>query len=247
MLGRPRKLALLAEGRFTPLDAKTAVGVLRYRPHEVVAVIDRSRAGMTADACVGVGGVIPVVGALADAARLGADSLLIGIAPQGGELPNAWRPIVRDALENGWDVLAGLHAFLGDDPSSRRGAAPARRLIDVRRPPAWRPIAAARPRDFALVVRYRGERFSVEDDRRTRDRARGGADRAVAFARGRTGIFIADRQGPADAVPSDFVAGLIEKRCWPRRTERVRRGRSEARSCIGSRVVSLLHGAAPAA
>jgi len=38
MFGRPRRLALLAEGRFTPLDAKTAVGVLRYRPEEVAAV-----------------------------------------------------------------------------------------------------------------------------------------------------------------------------------------------------------------
>jgi hypothetical protein len=32
MLGKRRRLALLAEGRFTPFEAKTAVGVLRYRP-----------------------------------------------------------------------------------------------------------------------------------------------------------------------------------------------------------------------
>ena len=48
MLGKLRRLALLAEGRFTPLDAKTAVGVLRYRPEEVVAVLDSTRAGGTA-------------------------------------------------------------------------------------------------------------------------------------------------------------------------------------------------------
>ena len=45
MLGRSRRIALLAEGSFTPADAKTAVGVLRWRPEEVVAVIDSTRAG----------------------------------------------------------------------------------------------------------------------------------------------------------------------------------------------------------
>ena len=81
MLGRNRRLAILAEGCFTPLDAKTAVGVLRYRAEEVAAVLDSSRAGSTAAACVGVGGDLPVVADLAAAAALGADSLLIGIAP----------------------------------------------------------------------------------------------------------------------------------------------------------------------
>src|SRR5262245_14094468 len=90
MLGKPRRLALLAEGSFTPLDGKTAVGVLRYRPDEVAAVIDSTRAGQTAQACVGLGGSIPVVADVPGAAALGADSLLIGIAPQGGELPQAW-------------------------------------------------------------------------------------------------------------------------------------------------------------
>ena len=51
MLGKPRRLAILAEARFTPLDAKTAVGVLRYRPEEVVAVLDSTRAGGTAARC----------------------------------------------------------------------------------------------------------------------------------------------------------------------------------------------------
>jgi len=40
MLGRKRRLVLLAEAHFNAVDAKTAVGVLRYRPDEVVAVID---------------------------------------------------------------------------------------------------------------------------------------------------------------------------------------------------------------
>src|SRR5438876_7647400 len=94
MLGRSRRLALLAEHSFDLRDAKTAVGVLRYRSHTVAAVIDSTRAGRTAQQCVGVGGRIPVVADLEAAARAGADSLLLGVAPQGGGLPERWRPVV---------------------------------------------------------------------------------------------------------------------------------------------------------
>src|SRR5438105_2576741 len=76
MLGKPRRLAVLAEGRFSALDAKTAVGVLRYRPDEVAAVLDSTRAGRTTESCVGLGGTTPVVATLAAAAAAGADSLL---------------------------------------------------------------------------------------------------------------------------------------------------------------------------
>lgn len=87
MLGARRRIALLAEGHFAPMDAKTAVGVLRYRPDEVVCVIDSTRAGRTAAECVGVGGDRPVVADVESAAARGADTLLVGIAPQGAACP----------------------------------------------------------------------------------------------------------------------------------------------------------------
>ena len=43
-------------------------------------------AGSTADACVGVGGPVPVVARLEEAASRGADTLALGIAPAGGRL-----------------------------------------------------------------------------------------------------------------------------------------------------------------
>ena len=116
MLGRPRRLALLAEQSFNPRDAKTAVGVLRYRAREVAAVIDSARAGSTAAQCVGVGGSVPVVRGIEDAGRCGCDTLLLGIAPQGGDLPESWRALVCEALGRGWDVISGLHLFLAEDP-----------------------------------------------------------------------------------------------------------------------------------
>ena len=215
MLGTSRRLALLAEGRFTPLDAKTAVGVLRYRAHEVAAVIDSTRAGRTAAECAGVGGSIPVVADLDAAAALGADSLLVGVAPQGGELPAAWRAIVRGALERGWDVLSGLHVFLADDPelaalARARGA----RLLDVRRPPAARRIAAGRAAHVgATVVLTVGSDCNVGKMTAALEIVlaleRSGT-RAAFVATGQTGIFIADHGVVVDAVVADFVAGEVE-------------------------------------
>src|SRR2546428_12270202 len=107
MVGMSRRRAFLAGAHFTRWDAKTAVGVLRYRPDRVAAVIDSARAGSTAEACVGVGGAIPVVVDVAAAAARGAESLLIGIAPQGGGLPDSWQGPGREELERGWGVPSG--------------------------------------------------------------------------------------------------------------------------------------------
>src|SRR5260221_3057803 len=153
MLGRRRRLVLLAEGRFVPTEAKTAIGVLRYRPQEVVAVLDSERGGRRAAACVGGGGWIPVSCPLAAGERLGADGVLIGVAPQGGELPPEWRRLVADALARGWDVLSGLHVFLGDDPElAALAQGSGARILDVRRPPAGHPIAAGRAAPLASSV-----------------------------------------------------------------------------------------------
>jgi uncharacterized NAD-dependent epimerase/dehydratase family protein len=216
MMGKKRHLVILAEGRFTPLDAKTAVGVLRYRPDEVVAVLDSSRAGRTCEACVGVGGAIPVVADLEAAAARGADSLLIGVAPQGGELPREWRGTLAAALRRGWDVLSGLHAFLADDAelsalADRHGA----RLLDVRRPPAARPVAAGRAASLdALVVLTVGSDCNVGKMTAALELTRAlesRGTRAAFVATGQTGIVVADHGVAVDAVPSDFAAGVIEE------------------------------------
>jgi uncharacterized NAD-dependent epimerase/dehydratase family protein len=216
MWGRPRRLALLAEGRFTPTDAKTAVGVLRYRPEEVAAVIDSTRAGGTAAERAGVGGAVPVVTDVAAAAAAGADSLLIGVAPQGGELPAAWRASVLEALGRGWDVLSGLHAFLADDPEFAAAAArTGARIHDARRPPTRRPVAAGRAAALeASVVLTVGSDCNVGKMTAAVEivralEARG--ERATFVATGQTGMFIAGQGVTVDAVPSDFVAGFTEE------------------------------------
>jgi uncharacterized NAD-dependent epimerase/dehydratase family protein len=216
MLGRRRNIVLLAEGHFTAADAKTAVGVLRWRGEEVVAVLDSTRAGRSAQDCVGVGGATPVVARLDEAAARGADTLLVGIAPQGGALPTSWRGLVAEALMRGWDVLAGLHQFLGDDPelatlAEAKGCA----LHDVRRWSGARPIAARRASTLdAMVVLTVGSDCNVGKMTTALAVQRDLEERGLKVrfvATGQTGIFVADSGAAIDAVPSDFVAGAVEE------------------------------------
>ena len=78
------RVAILAEGLFTRMTAKTAIGVLRYARYQIVAVVDSTRAGTDAADHVGVGRGVPVIATVDEAIARGADVLLIGTAAAGG-------------------------------------------------------------------------------------------------------------------------------------------------------------------
>ena len=140
-------IAILAEGGFSEHDAKTATGVLRYGADPVVAVIDSTRAGSRVrDHIPGLDSDVPVVAGVDQALALRPTVLLIGIAPAGGKLPDAWRAAIMRSIEAGLDVESGLHDFLGDDPELAAAAANARRRdprpAHARRPGSTCPPAA---------------------------------------------------------------------------------------------------------
>src|SRR3954447_23707256 len=110
----PRRIIILTEGHTEPHAGKTAAAVIRYRGHEVVALLDSTQKGRTSGELLGAGNV-PIVGKLDDAPD--ANTLLLGIAPPGGKIPGPWRAIILDAISRRkMDVISGLHDFIGDDP-----------------------------------------------------------------------------------------------------------------------------------
>src|SRR5687768_4631853 len=115
---RPVKAVILAHDKFGPLTSKTGVCILRYsKDYQTVAVIDRSKAGKSAEEFVGnIGKGVPIVANLKDALKFKPEVIIIGIAPMGGGLPDAWRPELRLAIENKMNIISGLHFFMGDDP-----------------------------------------------------------------------------------------------------------------------------------
>ena len=212
-----KRYAVLAEGGFAEHDAKTALGVLRYAPHETVAILDSTRAGsVAADHVPGLSSRAPLVASLADALPLRPTTLLIGIAPAGGHLPAAWRGTILAAIEHGLDVENGLHDFLADDPEL--AAAAAQRgveLRDLRRVPAGLDLPSGEAlRCDAFAVLTVGSdcalgkmSVALELDREARRRGLP----SCFVTTGQTGIAIAGWGIAVDQVVSDFVAGAAER------------------------------------
>ena len=209
------KLAILAEGQFTPATAKTAIGVLRYAPFEVVAVVDSTRAGKDAAECVGVGAGVPVVATVDEAVARGATVLLIGTAAAGGRIPDGYRPALARALGRGVEVWNGLHervlADSGLAAAAKRGAA---RVRELREPPGDLPIGGHRSRrEGARVVLTVGSDAAVGKMTASLEIAaalRRAGETTEFVATGQTGIAIAGGGIAVDAVVADFIAGAAE-------------------------------------
>ena len=207
---------VLAEGQFGPLTSKTANSCIRYTPERVVAVMDSRLRGRTVQDVLGFGGATPIVDTLEEGLARGANALLIGIAPMGGQLPEAWRSVIRRAIEAGLPIWSGLHTFISDDPefaelAEKKGVA----IHDLRKPPENLPVATGRVREVkSTVVLSVGTdcnigkmtaMLQVRDGLRKRN-AR------VAFAgTGQTGILIEGWGIAVDAVVADFIAGASER------------------------------------
>ena len=211
----PRHL-ILADGDFGPMTSKTANSIIRYQADRVVAVLDRKHAGKTAQDVLGFGGSIPVVASMAEGLARGADSVLVGIAPAGGRLPDEWREWLREALVGGCNIVSGLHTFLGDDPVLAETAAKhGRTLTDIRRPPTNLPIASGLARDLApLVLLTVGTDCNVGKMTAQLQLVKGLKERGLRtnfVATGQTGIMIEGWGIGVDAVVADFIAGAAEQ------------------------------------
>lgn len=208
-----RRLAILTEGHTEPVTGKTASSVLRYRPEEVVALIDGTQVGRTTDELLGVGGNTPIVAKLADCK--GANTLMIGIAPSGGRIPPAWKAIILDALNQGMDVVSGLHEFISSDPAFVAAAAKSGATIsDVRKNDEHEVAHRLNIREECLRIHTVGQDCCVGKmlaaiELTNAMKARGHDAKFVAS--GQTGIMIEGDGVPIDCVVADFVNGAIEK------------------------------------
>jgi len=201
---------ILAEGYSAdPHYGKTALGVLRYRRSDVVAVLDSQRAGETADG-------VPIVGTVAEALRFEPTTALVGVATQGGRFPPAWIELLRQCIAAGIDIENGLHVFLADD-SELRGLADANgvELRDLRRPPADLSTATGEVFDVpgTIVLTVGSDcaigkmTVSLELDLEARRRG----EKSIFVPTGQTGIAIAGWGIAVDAVVADFIAGAAER------------------------------------
>ncbi|MBM4188603.1 MAG: DUF1611 domain-containing protein [Gemmatimonadetes bacterium] len=211
----PRFL-IIADGNFHPLESKTANSVIRYHPSRVVGVLDRQKAGQTAQDVLGFGGAIPIVGSIEAGLALRPNAIMIGIAPAGGRLPDEWNGWLAKGLEAGCDLISGLHTFLSDDPSLAALAVKhGRTITDARKPPNDLPIAAGLARlvdpFVVLTVGTDCNSGKMTSQLQLTAALKAKGLRTNFVATGQTGIFIEGWGTAVDAVVADFIAGAAEE------------------------------------
>ena len=186
------------------LAAKVAQGIKDWRPENAVAQFRM-------DGCKADLGIADMT--LAQARDAGAKTLVIGVANRGGIISAAWKAVLIEAIEMGFDLASGLHNLLRDEPDLVAAAEKhGRQLFDVRIPSVDYPIANGKKRrgkrclavgtDCSVGKMY----TALAMDKLMRERGMKSTFRAT----GQTGILITGDGVPLDAVIADFMAGSVE-------------------------------------
>ena len=186
------------------LAAKVALGVKQWRPENCIGQL--SLAGCNADAG------LPEM-TVTEARAAGAETLMVGVANRGGVIGESWIDVLREALESGMDLAAGLHNRLADVPVLREtAAARGQELFDVRFPTQTFAVGNGKKRSGKRILAVGTDcscgkmytALAMERELRTRGVP------ADFRATGQTGILIDGAGIAIDAVVSDFISGAVE-------------------------------------
>ena len=187
-----------------PTNAKTAFGLRDWTPEACIGQLRFNEKAVD----LGLPEMSPE-----QARAAGAQTLVIGIAPPGGQLSESWHRTLLTALQAGLDIAAGLHQRINDIPEIAACAVKLGRLIhDVRhsntmftvgtglRRPGRRLLTVGT--DCALGKKYTALALAKAMT------ARG--LKADFRATGQTGILISGSGVAVDAVVADFISGAAE-------------------------------------
>jgi uncharacterized NAD-dependent epimerase/dehydratase family protein len=186
------------------VSLKTAFGIRDWRPEACVGEWALPEAKVS----LGLSVMTPKM-----AVAAGAKSLLIGIAPVGGQISARWIPALIEALEAGLDIVSGMHTRLETVDTIRIAAEKYdRKLHNVRHSDIKFPVGTGQKRlgkrllavgtDCALGKKYTTLAL-------TKAFLEAG-HKATFRATGQTGIMISGSGIAIDAVVADFIAGAAE-------------------------------------
>ena len=185
-------------------DCKTAFGLRDWCGSDVIGEWSLPQATVSLD--------LPRLSP-AQAKANGAGSIVVGVAPTGGALPEQWLDDLEAALDAGLDVVSGMHTRLASFPRLvSAAAAKGVRLVDVRHSDAVYPVGSGRKRsgrrvltvgtDCALGKKYTALALAKA--------LQGRGVPATFRATGQTGLMIAGSGIAMDALVADFLAGAAE-------------------------------------
>jgi uncharacterized NAD-dependent epimerase/dehydratase family protein len=215
------------EKNFATPNGKTAHGLVRFtNRYEIAAVIDSTLAGNDAGEFLdGKPNGIPIVANVDEAMKAGnleVSHFVLGLAPDGGRLPNDGRLAVKEAMNLGLNVDSGLHDFLSEDAELSALAEKNRLTIrDIRRPPHRNDLhffTGKIEEVTALKIAILGTDSAVGKRTTAWKIVEGFQNKGISAELAGTGQ-TAWMQGAKysfvlDSVVNDFVAGEIEHAVW---------------------------------
>ncbi|ACB50628.1 DUF1611-containing protein [Crocosphaera subtropica ATCC 51142] len=206
-----RVVILLHEG-IKGTHGKTGLAYLRYGQGAIAAVIDADCAGQSVQEVTGIAKDIPIVSNIQAALAYNPDVLLIGIAPSGGILPDAWLEEIKEGVKAGLSVVNGLHTPLAPYFKSLQ---PKQWIWDIRQEPSGLSIGLGKARALGCQrILTVGTDMSVGKMSTSLECHRAAQKRGINskfLGTGQGGIMISGEGIPLDAVRVDFAAGAVEK------------------------------------
>ncbi len=212
MLRRDQPLALFMEGATDADLGKMGHGVLRYSPNPIACVIDSELAGRDVMEFGRSPRSAPIVGTIREAAALGAQVLVLGIAPPGGLFPPEWFPALDEAVAAGMSVVNGLHDRLEPRYPQLK---PGQWIWDVRvEPPGLTTASGLAGKLTNKRVLMLGTDMAIGKMTAGLELYRGLNERGIKtefVATGQIGIVVTGAGIPLDAIRVDFAAGAVER------------------------------------
>lgn len=187
-----------------PIFAKTGMGLTQWQPQKTLGQLK-------------LGGCQVDLGlpdlSIAEAKTKGVKSLVIGVAPIGGQFPDEWLNTLEQALDAGLDLVNGLHTDLsGIDRLRKAAEKTGARIINTRIPPENLPVGTGKKRNGFRLLTV-GTDCAVGKKYTALSITQGLIEAGIHAdfrATGQTGIMIAGSGISVDSVVSDFLTGAVE-------------------------------------
>ncbi len=209
------RLVLLQHEGLLHTNGKTGMSLMRYGAYPIVAVLDHTQVGGSIKELTGMDCDAPVVASMKEALAYKPEVLVIGIAPSGGALTDAWLQDVEAAAQAGLSIVNGLHSLLAEHPRVKPHLREGQWVWDIRQEPADLQTGSGKARELSCKrvltvgtdMAVGKMSTSIEMHRIAQERGL----RSQFVASGQTGIMLSDHGIPLDCIRVDFASGAVEQ------------------------------------
>jgi len=265
LFDKKRSILIYSQGAFSlnarkkmPFRAKTADGILRYAQYNIVGVIDSECEQKNVSQVLNIKKFVPIFKNIQKAKKkTKANTLIIGIAPEGGKLPFNFLKDLSWALENEIDLINGMHTPVYSFHELKEKMEKYKRKVwETRVPPKNLPIASCRvyqeiKKPIILTVGSDSAIGKLTATYQLLQLAKKEGLKTQMIPTGQTAIMIEGWGITIDKCEGDFMSGAVEKMILEKEKENnpdiyfVEGQGSLFHPAYSTTSLALIHGACP--